>query len=297
MTNQELLSRFEYYLRRIRCASENTCSSYLRDLYKLDRFSASGNLSFTEFTESELQSFLDALRLEGLSDSSCVRCKASVRCFFSWMEEEGHIERAPSFGNCPQKRPAKKPAEILSSREIDLLLSQPNPRDAKGMRDAAMLELLYTTGIQISEMLELRLQDVIFQAACIHCFNDHRERILPMMPNTLQSLQKYLLFARPQLVRSEEEQSLFLNLSGEKLSRQGFWKMVRFYQVKAGIRREITPCMLRCSFAAQRSERGEDIGSRRKELAHKEAFLTKHSSQAMQSPFRDLLQNPYPHAQ
>ena len=277
MQNAELLREYEQYLRQERKAAENTLSSYMRDIRQFEAYLADNcQCSLLDADQESVQGFLTSIRGAGKSGATCARCLSSIKNFYSYILLMGYLETDPAAGISVGKTEHKLP-EILSNKEVELLLQQPKRADTKGIRDSAMLELMYATGIRVSELLDLKLSDVNFITGDIRCFSKNKERIIPMYPYALSILHDYVEFARPVLISSPDTDALFVNLSGEKMSRQGFWKIVKCYQAKAGIKKDITPHTLRHSFAAHLLENGADISVIQKMLGHSDISSTKKS--------------------
>ena len=247
ITNEECLNLFEKYLVEDKKASANTLSSYT----------------------GELDGYIAELRSAGKSIATVSRTIASIKCLYSHLFIKQLITLNPAQGLTPEKVPQKLP-EILTNREVELLLAQPNCIDPKGYRDKAMLELLYATGIRVTELIDLKITDVNLEAGVIRCVNRDTERLIPMYPAAVKALRDYITLVRPQMILSPGEQSLFVNVSGEHMSRQGFWKIIKHYQKMAGIEKDITPHTLRHSFAAHLLENGADIHAIQEMLGHKD---------------------------
>ena len=183
----------------------------------------------------------------------------------------------------------QKLPQILTSKEVELLLEQPECTDMKGYRDRAMLELLYATGIRVSELISLDITDVNIPAGFIRCRSKDKERMIPLYPAAIKALSEYVEFIRPQMIASPDEPSLFVNISGERMSRQGFWKIIKTYQKKAGIEKDITPHTLRHSFAAHLLENGADIHDIKEILGHADISSTQRYAQFL----KDKMKNGY----
>ena len=296
MQNSELLREYESYLRQERKAAENTLSSYMRDIRQFEAFLAEDcQCGLLDPDQNNVQAFLASLRNAGKSSATCARCLSSIKNFYSYILRMEYIETDPAEGISVGKTEHKLP-EILSNKEVELLLQQPKRADTKGIRDSAMLELMYATGIRVSELLDLKLSDVNFTTGDIRCFSKNKERIIPMYPYALSILHDYVEFARPVLISSPDTEALFVNLSGEKMSRQGFWKIVKCYQAKAGIKKDITPHTLRHSFAAHLLENGADISVIQKMLGHSDISSTKFYRQLVRNPVREVYQHSHPRA-
>ena len=216
-----------------------------------------------------LDGYISSLRSTGKSVATVSRTIASIKCLYSHLFIKQLITLNPAQGLTPEKVPQKLP-EILTNREVELLLSQPNCIDPKGYRDKAMLELLYATGIRVTELIDLKITDVNLEAGVIRCVNRDTERLIPMYPAAVKALRDYITLVRPQMILRPDEQSLFVNISGEHMSRQGFWKIIKHYQKMAGIVKDITPHTLRHSFAAHLLSNGADIHAVRDMLGHRD---------------------------
>ena len=267
ITNLECIQFFEKYLVEDKKASANTLSSYLRDIRQLADFLGEGGL--VDASPEGLATYISELRSAGKSVATVSRTIASIKCLYSHLFIKQLITLNPAQGLTPEKSVQKLP-EILTSREVELLLSQPNCIDPKGYRDKAMLELLYATGIRVTELIDLKITDVNLEAGVIRCVNRDTERLIPMYPAAVKALRDYITLVRPQMILRSDEQSLFVNVSGEHMSRQGFWKIIKHYQKMAGIEKDITPHTLRHSFAAHLLENGADIHAVRDMLGHKD---------------------------
>ena len=267
ITNEECLNLFEKYLVEDKKASANTLSSYMRDVRQLVAYLNENRI--VDATAEELDGYISSLRSAGKSVATVSRTIASIKCLYSHLFIKQLITLNPAQGLTPEKVPQKLP-EILTNREVELLLSQPNCIDPKGYRDKAMLELLYATGIRVTELIDLKITDVNLEAGVIRCVNRDTERFIPMYPAAVKALRDYITLVRPQMILRPDEQSLFVNISGEHMSRQGFWKIIKHYQKMAGIEKDITPHTLRHSFAAHLLENGADIHAVRDMLGHRD---------------------------
>lgn len=208
---------------------------------------------------------------------------------------KGNIEKSPVTKLVPDKATQKLP-QILTSKEVELLLEQPECNDMKGYRDKAMLELLYATGIRVSELISLDVNDVNTSIGMLRCRGRNKERVIPMYPAAIKALKEYIEFIRPQMVAAPDEKSLFVNVSGERMSRQGFWKIIKSYQQKAKIDKDITPHTLRHSFAAHLLENGADLHSIQEMLGHADISSTQIYSQLVKNQLKDVYNKAHPRA-
>ena len=296
MQNTDVLAQYRDYLTTERAASENTMSSYMRDLRQLqDYLHQEKGSTLSAVSEADLRAYIEHLREAGKSVSTIARNIASWKNFYQYLIQQNIIQENPARSLSAGKAEHKLP-EILSNREVELLLQQPRATDAKGTRDKAMLELMYATGIRVSELIELNVSDVNLQTGSIRCYSKNRERFIPMYPYAVSILRDYLDHVRSSMVSSEENEALFVNMSGERMSRQGFWKIIKYYQNKAKIKKDITPHMLRHSFAAHLLENGADLKSVQKMLGHSDISSTLFYTQLVPTSIRDVYQNSHPRA-
>ena len=296
MQNTDVLAQYRDYLTTERAASENTMSSYMRDLRQLqDYLHQEKGSTLSAVSEADLRAYIEHLREAGKSVSTIARNIASWKNFYQYLIQQNIIQENPARGLSAGKAEHKLP-EILSNREVELLLQQPRATDAKGTRDKAMLELMYATGIRVSELIELNVSDVNLQTGSIRCYSKNRERFIQMYPYAVSILRDYLDHVRSAMVSSEENEALFVNMSGERMSRQGFWKIIKYYQNKAKIKKDITPHMLRHSFAAHLLENGADLKSVQKMLGHSDISSTLFYTQLVPTSIRDVYQNSHPRA-
>lgn len=239
--------------------SDNTVVSYKRDLKQLaDYFAAQGSTCWRFVSKPQLEAYLRQMEKEKKRPATRSRAIASMKAFFRYLEQSGEIERSPA-GQIKSPRIEKEVPHILTPEETVQLLMQPDGTSAKSIRDRAMLELLYATGIRVSELLQLEVEDVNLTMDYILCRHGGKERVVPFGHAAKKSLQEYLNTARPALVKEADSRQLFTNLSGRKMSRQGFWKLIKQYAQAAGIQGEITPHTLRHSFAAHLVNNGADL--------------------------------------
>ena len=293
ITNEECLNLFEKYLVEDKKASANTLSSYMRDVRQLAEYLGANGI--IDATAEELDGYISSLRSTGKSVATVSRTIASIKCLYSHLFIKQLITLNPAQGLTPEKVPQKLP-EILTNREVELLLAQPNCIDPKGYRDKAMLELLYATGIRVTELIDLKITDVNLEAGVIRCASREKERLIPMYPAAVKALSDYITLVRPQMILNPSEQTLFVNVGGEHMSRQGFWKIIKHYQRKAGIEKDITPHTLRHSFAAHLLENGADIHAIQEMLGHRDISSTNIYSQLVNKQLKDVYNKAHPRA-
>ena len=289
------IARYGEYLVREKHASQNTVASYLRDVTQFSAYLEIRGPGLLEATSETVRSYMDWMLSRGKSAASVTRFLASVKSFYDFQLFSGKLAANPAKGVAAAKVERKYP-EILTSREVDLFLEQPQCVDAKGFRDHAMLELLYATGIRVSELTALDLDDLNLAAGFVHCSSKGKERIIPLYRTAVKALQDYVWKIRPQLVSDEGETALFVNMSGERMSRQGFWKIIKHYQEKAGIEKEITPHTLRHSFAVHLLENGADLRSIQEMLGHADISSTQIYSKLLNQRIKDVYKKAHPRA-
>lgn len=284
---------FITYLEEEKGASRNTVMSYQRDLGKLGVYlEEQGITEASKVTETMLNSYVLLLEGSGSAPASVSRNIASIKAFFNYLFLKRRIEQNPSV-NLKAPKVEKKFPEILSMQETDRLLEQPDCSSAKGIRDKAMLELLYATGIRVSELIGLRLSDVNMKLGYIVCNAGDKERIVPFGTKARTAMLAYLKSARTELSKGNESELLFTNCSGTEMSRQGFWKLIKYYGEKAGIKSELTPHTLRHSFAAHMVENGADLRAVQEMLGHSDISSTQLYVN-MNSRLRDVYSKAHP---
>ena len=296
MTDAVCLERYEGYLCDVKKSSQNTRASYLRDVRQLgDYLSTHTAATLDTADEDELFDYIEWLRANGKSVATVSRAIASLKNFYQYLVSQGVVEQNPTGRLVPDKTTQKLP-QILTAKEVETLLEQPQCVDVKGYRDRAMLELLYATGIRVSELISLNITDVNLSAAVIRCQTRDKIRVIPVYQAAVSALSEYINFVRPQMIASPDEQSLFVNISGERMSRQGFWKIIKSYQKKAGIEKTITPHTLRHSFAAHLLENGADLHSIQEMLGHADISSTQVYSHLVKKQLKDVYSKAHPRA-
>ncbi|PJJ31091.1 integrase/recombinase XerD [[Clostridium] celerecrescens 18A] len=268
------INHFIIYLREIKKTSKNTEVSYQRDLMQLASFlERQGIRSVDKVTKTSLTSYILHLEKEGKATTTISRCLASMKAFFHFECKEGRIRKDPAeLLKAPKVE--KKAPTILTVDEVNSLLSQPSGESPKELRDRAMLELLYATGIRVSELIHLKKTDINLSIGYITCRDEHKERMVPFGKVAKLALSAYMERGRGYLLRDQESEWLFTNCNGKSMSRQGFWKIIKFYGDKAGIKADITPHTLRHSFAAHLLRNGADIHAVQAMLGHSDMATT-----------------------
>ena len=289
------VTRFGTYLTEEKRASRNTVTSYLRDVSQFaDYLCTYQDCNLRQAKSEMIQNYMDWMQGHGKSASSVTRFLASIKSFYNFLLAEGSVASNPAKGLAAARTERKYP-EILTSREVELFLDQPQCIDAKGFRDHAMLELLYATGIRVSELISLNLDDLNLYAGFVRC-RGKKERIIPLYHGAVKALQDYVKSIRPQLIADSGEEALFVNMNGERMSRQGFWKIIKYYQEKAGIEKDITPHTLRHSFAVHLLENGADLRSIQEMLGHADISSTQIYTHVIKRQLKDVYQKAHPRA-
>ena len=291
----ELLDLYEEYLKTEKRASANTVSSYLRDMRQFQAAMGDRDTELEEVLTQDVEHYAAALVRQGKSAATVTRSIASIKSFYNCLIALGIMDRNPAKGVAAAKVERKLP-QILTGKEVELFLEQPQCVDAKGYRDHAMLELLYATGIRVSELIGLDLRDVNFSAGLLRCASRGKERVIPLYQTAIRALQDYVRDYRPQIVVDPEEKALFVNMNGERMSRQGFWKIIKYYQERAGIQKDITPHTLRHSFAAHLLENGADLHSIQEMLGHADISSTQIYAQLVNQKLKDVYNKAHPRA-
>lgn len=268
------IQNFIQYMHDEKHTSKNTELSYQRDLLKMERYLKEQNITdVAKVTATNLNSFMLYLEKNGSAASTISRNIASMKAFYGYLFREKKVAWDPAL-KLKTPRIEKKLPDILTVEETALLLKQPEGKNSKEIRDKAMLELLYATGIRVSELIGLKVPDVNFQLGYIICTVHDRERIIPFGTKAREALNVYMKNSRSSFIRGQETDILFTNCSGKPMSRQGFWKLIKYYGTKAGIKKEITPHTLRHSFAAHLVENGADLHSVQEMLGHSDISTT-----------------------
>lgn len=291
-----LVSAYENYLLNIKHASENTVSSYMRDIRQFrDYMTDVEELGLAECDRNCICRYAQFLNERGKSAATVTRGVASLRSFYTFCVNESYVPHNPVY-DIPQQKNEKKLPQILTGSEVEELLKQPQTKDMKGVRDKAMLETLYATGMRVSEMIALNVSDVSLAGAFVRCENHGKNRIIPLYPDAVKALAYYISDIRPRMTADPEESALFVNMTGERMTRQGFWKILKYYQEKAKINKEITPHTLRHSFAAHLLENGADLRSLQEMLGHSDISSTQIYTQVVKQNLKNVYNRFHPRA-
>lgn len=292
----DLVSAYENYLSKVKQASANTISSYMRDIRQFAAWlQENEEIDVVDASQLNISDYMAHLAGEGRSGATLSRNLASLKNFYSYVVSSGFLESTP-VKDIHVDRGEKKLPQILTGREIELLLSQPVCVDAKGYRDKAMLEVMYATGIRVSELIALDIDDVNLELGLIKCAGTKKTRAIPMYPAALKALRVYLRDIRDGMIASPDEQALFVNISGVRMSRQGFWKILKHYQATARIEKDITPHTLRHSFAVHLLENGADLGSLQELMGHSDISSTQMYTHMVNQKLKSVYEKCHPKA-
>lgn len=293
----DLISAYENYLTKVKQASVNTVFSYLRDIRQFASWlqNVEGS-SVVDATQLNISDYLAHLEKDGRSGATVSRTLASLKNFYAYVVSSGFLEVSPVTGDIRVDRGEKKLPQILTGKEVELLLSQPSCVDAKGFRDKAMLEVMYATGIRVSELIDLDIGNVNLELGVIKCNGAKKTRLIPLYPAALKALSVYVNEVREAMLAEPDEQALFVNVSGGRMSRQGFWKILKHYQQSAHIDKDITPHTLRHSFAVHLLENGADLNSVQELMGHSDISSTQMYANLINHKLKSVYEKCHPKA-
>ena len=293
---EQQLDHFIHYLEDIKKSSRNTILSYKRDLEKFLAFLSSQEIaSLVSVNETTMNAYILTMEEQQFATSTISRNIAALKSFFDYLSQYEHYTVNPTM-HLKAPKIEKKAPEVLTVEQVTKLLEQPAGRNNKELRDKAMLELMYATGIRVSELVSLTIDDINVQAGYIRCSERGRERIIPIGSVARISLRQYLKLSRQAMLTDHNSRILFPNCSGQPMSRQGFWKILKQYAAKAGIEADITPHTLRHSFAAHLLENGADLRSVQEMLGHSDISTTQIYLKMNTGRIRDIYTQTHPRA-
>ena len=294
MFDTKFIETYKDHLENEHRVSASTISSYIRDITQFyDFLKDTQKPEFNNVTKEDIQFYVSQQLENGRSPATVSRCISSLKAFFKHLKDGG-MEGPNPAAELTAVASVKKIPHILNSDEIERLLDQPSVKDIKGCRDKAMFETLYATGIRVSELIALNVKDVNLVTSIIECRND-KMREIPINRAASRAISHYLSFSRPSMAL-ESETSLFVNTGGGRMSRQGFWKILKSYLDKAQISEDITPQMLRHSFAVHLLENGADLRSLQKMLGHADISSTQVYARAVRSELKAVYEKAHPRA-
>ena len=286
---------FLEFLQKDKKLSENTLQSYTRDLKQFRRYLEACELRYDRVKEEDIKDYIKELQDDGKKASSISRCIASIRSFYQFILKKKKIKTDPTQ-NIQSPKIEKRVPSVLTSQEVELLLEQPKDVDLKGIRDKAMLEFAYATGMRVTEIISLNIEDVNLEEGFVTCKNANKERNIPLGTMSLKALREYIEDARDILIKNENEKALFVNINGTRLTRQGFWKIIKYYKEQAHITKDITPHVLRHSFATHLLQNGADLKAIQTMLGHSDISSTQVYMQFQDEGLKDIYRKAHPRA-
>ena len=292
---EKQIKTFLEFLQNEKKMSTNTLQSYERDVLQFSKYLDEKKINYSKVKTEDIKEYLKHLQEIGKKTSSISRSLASIRSFYQYELRNKKIKINPTE-NVQAPKVEKHAPSILSSQEIELLLNQPKDVDLKGTRDKAMLEFAYATGMRVTEIISLNVEDVDLENATVVCKSAVKQRTIPLGTLSLKALKEYMEEARPILVRDEDENALFVNINGGRLTRQGFWKIIKYYKEQAHITKDITPHVLRHSFATHLLQNGADLKSIQTMLGHSDISSTQVYMQFQDDSIRNIYRKAHPRA-
>ena len=275
--------------------SDNTLQSYRRDIEQYEKYVSENKINYLKATEETILEYMEYLREENKKESTISRSLASIRSFYQYLIRIKKIKKDPTM-TIESPKINKRTPNILTSKEVELLLDQPKDVDLKGTRDKAMLEFAYATGMRVTEMISLNIDDVKLDEGYVVYRGRTKSRNIPLGSMSLKALKEYIDDARPYLIRDEEEDALFVNVNGTRLTRQGFWKIVKYYKEQAHIEKDITPHVLRHSFATHLLQNGADLKAIQTMLGHSDISSTQVYMQFQDPGIKNEYKKAHPRA-
>ena len=292
---EKQIKTFLEFLQNEKKMSTNTLQSYERDVLQFSKYLDEKKMNYSKVKTEDIKEYLKHLQEMGKKTSSISRSLASIRSFYQYELRNKKIKINPTE-NVQAPKVEKHAPSILSSQEIELLLDQPKDVDLKGTRDKAMLEFAYATGMRVTEIISLNIEDVDLENANVVCKSAVKQRTIPLGTLSLKALKEYIEEARPILVRDEDEKALFVNINGGRLTRQGFWKIIKYYKEQAHITKDITPHVLRHSFATHLLQNGADLKSIQTMLGHSDISSTQVYMQFQDDSIRNIYRKAHTRA-
>ena len=289
------LKFFFEFLENEKKLSENTLQSYKRDLKQFKRYREACEVHYNRVKEEDIKDYIRELQENGKKPSSISRCIASIRSFYQFVLKRKKIKVDPT-ANIQAPKIEKRVPSVLTSKEVELLLEQPKDIDLKGTRDKAMLEFAYATGMRVTEIISLNVEDVNLEEGYVVCHTGNKQRTIPLGTMALNALKEYIEDARDIMIKDENEKSLFVNVNGKRLTRQGFWKIIKYYKEQAHITKDITPHVLRHSFATHLLQNGADLKAIQTMLGHSDISSTQVYMQFQDGGLKDIYKKAHPRA-
>lgn len=275
--------------------SNNTLQSYRRDLVQFEEYINENKVRYTHVHEEHVKNYISELTEMGKKPSTISRSVASIRSFYQFLVRKGKVKEDPT-AKIQSPKIEKRVPSVLTSQEVELLLEQPKDADLKGIRDKAMLEFAYATGMRVTEIISLNIEDVHLEDGYVTCKGESKSRDIPLGKMCEKALKEYLDHSRNILIKNDKEKALFVNINGKRLTRQGFWKIIKYYKEQAHIEKDITPHVLRHSFATHLLQNGADLKAIQTMLGHSDISSTQVYMQFQDSGLKDIYQKAHPRA-
>ena len=292
---EEQLNLFFGFLENDKKVSLNTLQSYKRDLKQFENYLGTIEGKYNELTNDGIKDYIKYMQEQGKKTSTISRGLAAIRSFYQYETKNKQVEKDPTEGIQSPKIEKRVPS-VLTSSEVALLLEQPKNVDLKGTRDKAMLEFAYATGMRVTEIISLNVEDINLETGYATCRNGKKERTVPIGEMSLKALKDYILNARHTMIKDDNEQALFVNVNGQRLTRQGFWKIIKYYKEQAHIDKDITPHVLRHSFATHLLQNGADLKSIQTMLGHSDILSTQIYMQFQDESLKNVYKKAHPRA-
>ncbi|CDD36674.1 tyrosine recombinase XerC 1 [Clostridium sp. CAG:356] len=292
---EEQLNLFFGFLENEKKVSLNTLQSYKRDLKQFENYLGTIEGKYNELTNDGIKDYIKYMQEQGKKTSTISRGLAAIRSFYQYETKNKQVEKDPTEGIQSPKIEKRVPS-VLTSSEVALLLEQPKNVDLKGTRDKAMLEFAYATGMRVTEIISLNVEDINLETGYATCRNGKKERTVPIGEMSLKALKDYMLNARHTMIKDDNEQALFVNVNGQRLTRQGFWKIIKYYKEQAHIDKDITPHVLRHSFATHLLQNGADLKSIQTMLGHSDILSTQIYMQFQDESLKNVYKKAHPRA-
>ena len=292
---EKQIELFLDFIKNEKKLSDNTFQSYKRDILQYQEYVNINNIDYSKATEGNVKDYLAYLGDLNKKNSTISRHLASIRLFYQYLLKFNKVEEDPTVSVQAPKIDKKAPS-ILTSEEVTLLLNQPQNVDLKGVRDKAMLEFAYATGMRVTEIISLNIDDVNLEQGIVNCKSRTKTRSIPLGKISLNALKEYIANARNVLIKDDNEKALFVNINGKRLTRQGVWKIIKFYKEQAHITKEITPHVLRHSFATHLLQNGADLKSIQTMLGHSDISSTQVYMQFQDESLKKIYRKAHPRA-
>lgn len=292
---EKRLNLFLEFLKNDKKSSDNTVQSYKRDIEQYQKYIDDNRMNYLKINKNDIEEYIVYLTKIGKKPSTISRSLASIRSFYQYLIRIKKVKHDPTE-EVQAPKVEKKAPSVLSTTEIELLLDQPKNIDLKGTRDKAMLEFAYATGMRVTEIISLDISDVNLEEGYVTCRSGKKERTIPLGQISLNALKEYVENARDIMIKDEDVTALFVNINGTRLTRQGFWKIVKYYKEQANIQTEITPHTLRHSFASHLIQNGADIKSIQSMLGHSDISSTQVYMQFQNKEIKNVYDKTHPRA-